>query len=571
VSDHVLHRWQPLSEIHFNPLPAETASGRGTGDPARVATFAIVGLLVLLVGVSNSISLSLAAAIERRREIGVRKAAGALQHDILRQQLGEAVLLAVLALIPAIATLELLQPSFQALMPFSVQIDMGWRDYALMLSIACVTGLLSGTYPAFVLSSTRPQAVLKAGAQESIRGGLGLRGLLVGVQFCFASMLLIGTTALYLQLAITRAQPLGFDVSNTLLLMGIQANASPDAIRTELAATPGVTEVIRSYVAPNVAAQFIGNSQSLIRSRGAQDAIEVGAVASDYGFVDFMRMRVVAGRAHDEALDKPPPQTAPPSTPPRAERIALNRSAVRALGFATPEEAAGQEIFRRFTNNQNGRTFEIPLQVVGVVEDNMYYSLRQRPGPQMYWIGPTTGFIQMMVRYEPAAASSIQQRVRDTLTRVTGQAPVAIQFPEEQLRAAFLQERNESRLLLICGGIALLLACIGLYGLAAFSMERKVKEVGIRKALGAASGSIVALFLMRFARPVLIANVVAWPIALYFVLRWIERFPYQLERAWLLPLCLGTALAVLLVSTLTVGFITAKAANANPVRSLRYE
>jgi putative ABC transport system permease protein len=570
VNDHVLHRWQPLPAIHFNPLPAEAASGRGAGDPARVATFAVVGLLVLLVGCSNSISLGLAAALERRREIGVRKAAGALQHEILWQQLGESVLLAMLALIPAIGMLELLQSSFQTLLPFTVRIDIGWIDYALMLLIACATGLASGAYPAFVLSATRPQAVLKAGAQETTKRGMGLRGLLVGVQFCFASMLLIGTSTLYLQLAVTRAQPLGFDATDTLFIGGIQSTASSDAIRAELAGTPGVVQAINGYMQPNIGAQAAGTAQSLVRNRGDQEAVQVSSVISDYGFIDFMRMQVVAGRAYDEARDKPPPMTTPPTSP-REEPLVINRSALRALGFDTPEAAIEQRIFRRVTNNQNGQIFELPLRIIGVVEDNMYYSLRQRPGPQIYQTVQTRALPPIMVRYEESAASSIQQRVQDTIVRVSGQPAVSVFFVQEQLRAVFVQEQNESRLLLICGGLALLLACIGLYGLAAFSMERKVKEVGVRKALGAASSSIIALFLMRFARPVLIANLIAWPIAVYFVLQWIERFPYQIERAWLLPLCLGTALAVLLVSTLTVGFITARAANANPVRSLRYE
>jgi putative ABC transport system permease protein len=571
ASDHVLHRWQPLSDIHFNPLPNEAVNDRGAGDSARVATFAIVGLLILLVGCSNSISLSLAAALERRREIGVRKAAGALQQDILRQQLGEAVVLALLALVPAIGVLELLQPSFQALMPFAVQIDMRWTDYVLMLLIACVTGLASGAYPAFVLSSTRPQVVLKAGAQESTKRGPGLRGLLVGVQFYFASMLLIGTTALYLQLAMTRAQPLGFDVTDTLFIAGIQTTASAEAVRTELAAIPGVIQVIRGFLPPNMGAQFVGNNQTLVRNPDAQETTQVNALLSDYDFIDFARMRVVAGRAYDAVLDKPPPTTDAPPAAPREERMVINQSTARALGFASPEEAVGQSIFRRVTNNQNGRTFEMPLSIVGVVEDNMYYSLRRRPGPQIYQTIQTTTAAQVMLRYEPSVAASIQQRVRDAIVGMSGQPPATLIFMEAQLRAAFVQEQNESRLLLICGGIALVLASFGLYGLAAFTIERQVKEVGIRKAMGAHVAAIVTLYLWRFGRPIALAGLLAWPMAIYFVLQWIERFPYQMERAWLAPLCIATLGVVLLIAMLTVSVITTRAAMTNPVRSLRYE
>jgi putative ABC transport system permease protein len=155
--------------------------------------------------------------------------------------------------------------------------------------------------------------------------------------------------------------------------------------------------------------------------------------------------------------------------------------------------------------------------------------------------------------------------------RVQGRPPGTIDFVAPQIDAAFAGERNESRLLLICGALALMLASIGLYGLAAFALERQIKEVGVRKVMGAEVGTIVRLYLWRFSRPIMLANLVAWPLATYFVLQWIERFPYQMERAWLAPLCLGTLGAVLFIAVLTVSVITTRAATANPVRALRYE
>jgi putative ABC transport system permease protein len=176
-----------------------------------------------------------------------------------------------------------------------------------------------------------------------------------------------------------------------------------------------------------------------------------------------------------------------------------------------------------------------------------------------------------MLRYEDAVEESIQERIKEVALRVTGVPLSGLFFAESQLDAAFRQEQNESKLLLICGSLALVLASFGLYGLAAFAIQRQIKEVGIRKVMGASASAIVALYLWRFSRPIIVANLLAWPVAAYFVLQWIERFPYQMERAWLAPLCVVTLAGVLVIAMLTVSVITTRAATANPVRSLRYE
>lgn len=572
ISDHLFYNWQPVEDIHFHPLTTETVnSGASYGDLARVATFAAVGVLVLLVGCSNSISLSLAAALERRREVGVRKAAGALPQDILWQRLGESVLLALLALIPAVATLELLLPAFQALLPF-VDVDAGLREYTLLAAIAVLVGLACGIYPALVLSSTRPQAVLRSGAAGKARGGVPLRSLLVAVQFFLASMLLIGTSALYLQLAVTRSQPLGFDASNVLLLAQNQPSVAFSALRTELAKLPGVVQVIPGSTPPNAGLPPTAIADVVIRSVGDRNEVNVHRQHHDFEHATLMGMRILAGRAFDPERDNPDPVTREYSG--GAQRVLLNATAARQLGFASPQEAVEQALFIRRLNNITGESTHVPLQIIGVVEDNLYASLRRRPGPELYMANPRQGIASgnsLILKYEESAEATIQERVRSEAQRVLGSPLTGIVFAEEQIATAFRQEQNESKLLLICGSLALLLASFGLYGLAAFTIEQQVKEVGIRKALGAQAASIVTLYLWRFGRPILLACLVAWPVAIYFVLQWIERFPYQMERAWLAPICIATMGGVLLIAMLAVSVITTRAAISNPVRSLRYE
>lgn len=572
ISDHLFYYWQPVRELHFKPLTTEAGNaGASYGDMARVTAFAAVGILVLLVGCSNSISLSLAAALERRREVGVRKAAGALPQDILWQRLGEAVLLALLALIPAIAVLELLLPSFQALLPF-VEVDAGPLEYSMLAAIAIVVGLACGLYPALVLSATRPQAVLRSRAAETAKGRVPLRSLLVAVQFFLASILLIGTSALYLQLSVTRSQPLGFDASNVLMLFQNQPGVTLSALRSELAKLPGVVRVIPGSTPPNAGIPPSAVADTIIRNPGDRNEVDVHRQQHDFEHAELVGMRLLAGRAFDVERDNFDPQTG--GYQGGVQRVMLNATAVRQLGFASPEEAVEQALYIRRLNNISGEITQIPLQIIGVVEDNLYASLRRRPGPELYSATPrlvARAETSLMLKYDEAVAATIQQRIADEAQRVLGAPLTGIVHAETQIATAFQQEQNESKLLLICGSLALLLASAGLYGLAAFTIENQVKEVGIRKALGAQAASIVTLYLWRFGRPILLACLVAWPVAIYFVLQWIERFPYQLERAWLLPICAGTMAAVLLIAMLAVSVMTTRAAIANPVRSLRYE
>jgi putative ABC transport system permease protein len=563
ISEHVFYQWQALPDIYFNPVGLETV---GAGDPERVATFAVVGFLVLLVGCSNSVSLSMASAIERRKEIGIRKAAGALPSNIIVQHLGEAVLLALLALIPASLLLEALLPAFQTLLSFRVALDPGVYEYLLLVLIAVVVGLVNGIYPALVLSSVKPQAALRPGAGTGVRAGQSLRGLLVGAQFCFASMLLIGTGALYLQVEVVRNQPLGFEPDNLIFSYFIGFEGNPEFIEQELLKVPGVIAVTGAFTVPN--ANTGNSSMTLINKEANSGEVKSFQTPTDHDLLAMLQVPLLAGRYFDPARDQLNTQAPPPGTPPPVRTLIINRAAAGALGFASPDAAVDQLIHGR-TVSRNNQLVDFPFRIIGVVEDNMYGRLRRRPEPEHYYLAEPPPLIYM-VQYDAAFEGSILKSINAWAQQLYGAPPNSI-FVEQFVENILLREQKEGKLLLICGGLALLLASIGLYGLAAFSMERRAKEVGIRKVMGAEVGSLVALFLWRFSWPVLLANITAWPVAVYFVLQWIERFPYQLDKAWLLPLCLGAALAVLLVTLLTVSVITFRAASAKPVQSLRYE
>lgn len=575
ISNHLTYRLQPVTDMYFNPTGLE---GPVAGDAGKVLTIAAIGILVLLAGCSNVVSLSLAAVLDRRREIGIRKANGASPTDIAGQHVGEALLLALLSLVPALLLVDWLLVPFATLLNIRRGMNAGAGDYFILVLIAMLVGLLNGAYPALVLSRVKPQQVLKAVEIGSGRSNVRLRTLLVSCQYCFALSLMIGTLALFAQLQVVRAQPLGFNPDDVLFLRSSsqQEFDRSAGLSGELALVPGVATLVQLLLPPNTNFPLTVNSLNLASKQ--QDIVEATAQQMGVvpGFFDLLQIPLLAGRQFDAVRDRFDPTTRRYEDEPEAAiqeaRIMLNRAATRALGFDSPEAAVDQQVFYR-ANDRDGKMRESPFRVIGVMEDSMYASFRRKPGPEVYARAPSQMSVPLFLikLAQGADPAQVQQELKRIWQEVTGAPLQSINYLDTELDLAFNAERNESKLLLYCAALALFLSSIGLYGLAAYSMARNIKEVGVRKVLGAELASITGLFLWRYARPVLLANLVAWPVALYFVLQWLERFPYQMEKVWLLPLGLAASILVLLIAMLAVMSVVLKAARQRPVRALRYE
>ena len=566
ASDFVQYRFQPLTDIYLNP-----ASNERGGDPARIVTFALVGILVLLVGCSNAVSLSLASVLERRREIGIRKAIGAQKADIAIMFLGETLLLTLPALLLALLLVYWLAPAFSGLLTLREPLVPDARDYWLLAGIALLIGLTSGVYPARVMANISPEAALRPVAGTGGTSTQWLRKCLVGCQFAFALMLLITTLGLYKQLDVTRQQPMNYNPDNLVQVFVDRTvtNRNMAVVADELMRIPGVEIAEVMNALPNQPPNF-QNTYAMVRATEAQTVIPIEPLFVGYDVFDLLEVPVLAGRTFDPTRDRAVgPQQENQAVDRSDQRIVLNRRAVTAFGFNSPEAAIGQTVFFRI-RPPNGPVAHQPLEIIGVVEDNMYRSLKRRPPPEMYQLMPYDPYY-LVFRYSDSIAGTVEQTVRQIWEEVTGTPPASFTFIEDVLTQAFIQEESESRILLIAAGLAIFLSSIGLYGLAAYTMERNIKEVGVRKVLGASVGSITGLFLWRFSKPVLLANIVAWPAAAFFILQWIEQFPYQMDKSWLLPLCLAATTLVMLVANLTVAGLAFKAARANPVQSLRYE
>jgi len=558
---------QPLEDIYFSQGMNEVPNG----DRTRLLAFGVVALLVLLAGSSNVISLGLAAALERRQEVGVRKAVGALQQSVMLQFMGEALILSLVALIPTVLLVSLLHRAFANLLSISGMPDPGPVEIAMMALICLCVGLINGMYPALILSRVRPVAALKSTAAQSRMRRSNLRSLLVAGQFCFAIVLLVVTLGLNLQLWVTRNQPLGFDAKNLAVasvnLELLQARSDiVVALANELSSVPGIRAVSPMIFVPAIGAGPATAGLALVNTQQDREGVPIKAMPFKPGLFDLLGIPLLAGRdLHaDTDVIRPPP---PGSQEQPVRRVIINRTALKALEFTEPNEVIGK---RYFQLNDNGtRRSYFPLEVVGVVEDSMLTSVRERPGAQFYSLDPASG-LTVLLRYDDAVAATIANRVSEVAQEVTGE-PIELIFLDQRLAQAFAEEQRESRLLLLCAGLALFLSCVGLYGLVSVALKAQVKEIGVRKVLGASTLGVVGTFLSRFSVPVLVANLIAWPLAVYAVFSWIARFPYQLDKIWLLPLCLGTTALVLLIAWITVGGLAFRAASTRPVKSLRYE
>lgn len=574
VSDFVRYKFQPITEMYMSPVTSFIVDN--SGRLARALTFAVIAVLVLLVGSANFTSLSLAGVLERRREIGIRKSIGAQKRDILFMQLGEGLALTLLALIPTLLLVNILIIPFSGLINLTNLEKPDFFEYCSIALFALCVGILSSVYPAMKLAGTRPQSALKNSAISGLKSTLLLRNMIIGGQFALAIMLLIGTFGLYLQLSIAKSQPIGYDPENLILafMRPEQRGTSTIPLKENLSQIPGVTGVDAINAIPNQNISAV-NTRPYVRQEDQMNVVGIEPTSAGLHFFEMLKIPIVAGRAFDSDIDgyELTLQSAQEQRQKEgyASKTIISRRASTALGFESPQEAIGEIIYSRNENRLTQEITHFPQQIIGVAENNMYLSLRQRPTAVMYSRVIDDNSSTLMLKYDESIEDSIQESIAEVFEQVLGAPPSGFDYVENRIALEYIQAESENKILLLAAGLAIFLSCIGLYGLAAFVMERNIKEVGVRKVLGASVKSIMWLYLWRFSKPILVANLVAWPLAIYFILQWIERFPYQMEKYWLIPLCVGGAMLTFCIALVTVGALTVKAARANPVNSLRYE
>jgi putative ABC transport system permease protein len=561
-------RLERLHDIYLHsPVPA-----RNHGNLSRLITLLAVGLLVLLAAFTNALCISLSAVPEHTKEVGILKSLGAEGRHIALQFLGKPIILSLLALAAALGITSLIHSVFAKLLSIEDLPSLSGMDLMALTGFSLLLGIVMGFYPAFVLARHKPMRNLKLPAVLAQRGRWSFRTISIFGQYAVAVFLIITALAIYIQLQITAAQPLGFNPSQFLTVYGSSANASQNAeiMVNELERIPAIEMVKAGGSLPRSRkAAIVADPAALVRSTEQSDGINVEPKETGFDIFKLLQISLLAGREFNETQDFRDASQA--QNQQQAEKIIINRQSALRLGFANPNEALGEFFYLRTSSRSN--VTHTPVVVIGVVEDSMYFDLTTKPASEIYRQPRIQGapYVTILVRYDPHKAAGLQQNIIESWLKIYGQLPNEINFLDDYIRATYASQRQEANLILICAGIALLLATLGLYGAVSIAMKSSLKEIGVRKVLGGGAFSILLVFLRRFSNPLLFSSLLAWPLAVMFILRWIENFPYQLAKPWLFPLCVLATGLVTLISWTTVAWMSNKVARIKAVKCLRYE
>jgi len=540
----------PVTNIH---LHSQTGGELAPpGDIKYVYTFSFIGLLILLLACINFMNLSTARSAGRAREVGMRKVVGAQRGQLIQQFLSESILISAMALVIAAGLVVVFLPYFNQLSGKSftlIDMTQPWI-WAAMLGLILIVGLLAGSYPAFFLSRFRPIRVLKGRFSNSAEGAW-LRNGLVVFQFAITVGLIVGTMVIYDQLQYVQNKKMGYEKEHLLVLTdayGLGNNL--DAFKQEIMRHPQVVNATLTSYLPTPSSRNT-NGHFLGRNPNPDDMQVLQSWYVDHDFVKTLGIEIVEGRdfMRENAAD--------------SSAVLLNEAAVQIFKL---EDPIGQEI-GTYEGEEDGEMLFGTYRVIGVMKDFHYESLRQRIDPMIIYLGRSSSFLALRIRGEniPGLINDLQRSWNEM---APGQ-PFDYNFLDDRFEAMYEAETRVGQILSVFTILAIVIACLGLFGLATFTAEQRTKEIGIRKVLGAPVSRLFLMMTGTFTRWVLLANLIALPLAYYAMRRWMEGFEYQAGISWV-SLVLAGAIA-LLIALLTVGFQAWRAARRNPVHALKYE
>ncbi|HEX9972049.1 MAG TPA: ABC transporter permease [bacterium] len=534
---------QPLTAAHLHSAGMNTwpIVYPNPGNITYIYIFSMVAVLILVLACINFTNLSTARSSTRAKEIGIRKVSGAQRRDIIIQFLGETILLSFLALLIATILVEILLPTFNALSgkELSLHLSKNITLFFSLLGIVMITGIISGSYPALYLSSFQPAGVFRAIAQFSSGKGGALRKVLVVSQFSITITLIIVTAVIYWQLHFIQNKDLGYDQDNIISFASYgQYGRDFETTKHELLQNPNILSVSLSFP-PTQGMRETTNIQW-----EGKDPTREFMIFSDMGDYDFLKtfsLTMAAGRFYSRDFTSD------------TSNFVLNETAVKMMDLSEP-------IGKRLTSE--GKTGTI----IGVVRDYHGGSLRDLIQPKIIRL-TNDGFF-VCVKYsgsEHEIVSFLEQKWK----KFVPSYPFRYGFLDESIDNFYTTERKIGKIFGYFTGLAIFIACLGLFGLASFMAERRTKEIGIRKVLGAKVGGIVLLLSREFALWVLIANIISWPVAYWAAKQWLQGFAYRINLGW--EIFVFSSILALAIAILTVSYQAIKAALANPVEALRYE
>ncbi|MEA3037925.1 MAG: putative transport system permease protein [Sphingomonadales bacterium] len=566
--------WQLVNVRDVHLGKAQQATMKPGNDRRTIATFAIIALLILGMAVVNFTNLATARASQRAREVALRKVLGASRRQLIVQFIGESLLVTALAMVLALAMVELGLGAFNRFLDADIALTYWGRGGVLLpvFVLLMFVGAAGGLYPAFYLSRFQPARVLKANKSSAEAQGTGrLRNILVVAQFAVSIGLIICTAVIYAQTLYARTADAGYNRHGLLQLQGMglrQVQPVAETMKREIEKIDGVQGAALTGigVAPG------NNSVTSVYLPGNSKGNDLGIYVVDADFFPTMGMKILAGRNFSDRIAMDDSTTPFPTDKPaeavfakRGTDVVLTQSAAARLGFRDPQQAIGKTIQSGLSLPEFGL---VNATVVGVVNDARFRSVRDPLQPIMFLFAHNSTNA-MVIRYAGREPKAVLADVERLWKRFAPDVPFKGELADDRVRR--LYERDEARGQLF-GAFALLavvIGCLGLFGLAAFTAERRTKEIGIRKVMGARSRDIVRLLAWQFSKPVMIANLIAWPVAWWVMRDWLNGFDARIALGPVPFLAAGVlALAIALGTIASHAF---RVARANPIHALRYE
>ena len=540
-TDEVNVMLQPVSDIH---LRSQIREDRATNNEIRyIYLFGSIALIILLIACINYMNLTSARAAVRAKEIGIRKVTGAYRRQIFNQFIGESIFTALMGAGLAIGLVHLFIPRFRTLISTDLHINYLQNPGLLFLIIGVVvlTGILSGIYPAALLSSFRPVKVMR-GQTCSGKKGSFFRNVLVVFQFCATIILLIGTLVVFRQMHFIRSERLGYDREHVVIIpiREEETRKKANQLKNGFLNLPEVQNVsLTSGLPTDIRSHLYGTKFQT--DLGETKTMDFFFDYVDHDFVDVFKLKILEGRNFSkEHRDDD-------------SCLLVNEAFVKKLGWAEP-------IAKEFKSMGKNR------KIVGVIKDFHFATLHSEIQPMAVVLG---GGNKLAVRIHPGNVTNTIGALKNVFDKNTSSQPFDFTFLDDEYNRLYSKEQRTGQIFGTFSIIAVFIACLGLLGLASFIVERKTKEIGIRKILGASEIRIVNLLTRDFLKLILIANVLAWPIAYFLMRSWLQDFVYRIGlNAWIFFLAAGTAL---FIAILTVISQTLRAALSNPSESLRYE
>jgi len=539
---------QPLADVH---LFSRVGGDLPTGNIAYVYIFSIVAFFLLLIGCINYMNLATSQSSGRAVEVGIRKVVGAQKHYLRWQFIFESILIAMTAMILAFVTVELILPTFNELADRELVFNV-INNFDLVIGVFIITlfvGLISGSYPAFYLSSFIPVDVLK-GRFGKKKGTL--RKVLVLIQFSISIIMIIGTFTVVQQLKYLRDKDLGFDAENLVVLTIRDTSGVKNlqAFKDELKKYPQIISAGTTSSVP-------GQGQSIIvqlfeTKDGSMEEKGINFIFVDHDYLETMNMKIIKGRNYNRNLQTD-----------AEESCLINEATARVLGWG--DDPIGKKL--GFGANLDG-TANLSTKVIGVIKDFHYASLHNQIDPQLVMLSDDPQR-NICLRIRQENIESTLEYIEEKWNEFCPTFPFEYTFLDDSLNEQYVAEQKIGRVFTYFSILCIFIACLGLFGLASYTAEQRTKEISVRKVMGASVSNIVFILSKEFSIWVILANIIAWPIAFYALKKWLQNFAFAIDQSILTYILAG--ITALLIAVITVSFRAIKAAQTNPADALKYE